>query len=260
MKLQKVHHKCSKLLSRFQTYSLTHQTRCVSHLSLGCYCDTVEHLHCNISRWGNQALNRNLRQFTHSKIQRESELPLLSHQSLVDDNSPIRSGWRIYPSPLPSIPSKRLARQQISLGPEHLSRGARTRGAEGETAQWHRGSPLVQALEGPVEKSTDKHLKSQWITHCRRVTRSWKIMKRRDVSFVVLKTNVNKLLGESHLHWEIHPDAWHDYRFFFFLKILSEEMPLAKPGSWRILVWVWLTQGFQNEENLPFPKSRDTQP
>lgn len=39
------------------------------------------------------------------------------------------------------------------------------------------------------------------------VTRSWKIMKLRDVSFVVLQTNVNKLLGEPHLHLEIHPDA-----------------------------------------------------
>lgn len=39
------------------------------------------------------------------------------------------------------------------------------------------------------------------------VTRSWEIMKLRDVSFVVLKTNVNKLLRESHLHLEIHPNA-----------------------------------------------------
>lgn len=39
------------------------------------------------------------------------------------------------------------------------------------------------------------------------VTWSWEIMELRDVSFVVLKTNVNKLLQESHLHLEIHPNT-----------------------------------------------------
>lgn len=34
---------------------------------------------------------------------------------------------------------------------------------------------------------------------------SWEIMKLREASFVELKTNVNKLLGESHLHVGSHP-------------------------------------------------------
>lgn len=58
-----------------------------------------------------------------------------------------------------------------------------------------------------LQELTDKHLKSWQITHRMLVTRSWEIMELRDVSFVVLKTNVNKLLQESHLHLEIHPAA-----------------------------------------------------
>lgn len=40
-------------------------------------------------------------------------------------------------------------------------------------------------------------------------------MELRDVSFVLLKTNVNKLLQGSHLHLGIHPKAWHDCWFIF---------------------------------------------
>lgn len=39
------------------------------------------------------------------------------------------------------------------------------------------------------------------------VIRLWKIMKLRDVLFVVLKINVNKLLGEFYLYLEIYFDV-----------------------------------------------------
>lgn len=88
------------------------------------------------------------------------------------------------------------------------------------------------------------------------VTRSWKIMKLRDVSFVVLKTNVNKLLGESHLHLEIYPDAWHDCQYF--LKLLWEEMPLIKSRSWRPQCAFDLVRPFQGKEIPPLQNRRNT--
>lgn len=82
------------------------------------------------------------------------------------------------------------------------------------------------------------------------VTRSWKIMKLRDVSFVVLKTNVNKLLGESHLHLEIHPDAWHDCRFF--LRYFEKKCHSLNPDHedhGRNLIWCRL---FKTRNAYPF--------
>lgn len=54
---------------------------------------------------------------------------------------------------------------------------------------------------------SDKDLKSEKITHCMLVIGSWEIIKLREASFVELKTNVNKLLGEPHLHGRSYPTA-----------------------------------------------------
>lgn len=66
--------------------------------------------------------------------------------------------------------------------------------------------PYKAVLKKKIYRS-DKDLKSEKITHCMLVIGSWEIIKLREASFVELKTNVNKLLGESHLHVGSNPTA-----------------------------------------------------
>lgn len=69
------------------------------------------------------------------------------------------------------------------------------------------GRALYSSAEKKKNYRSDKDLKSEKITHCMLVIGSWEIIKLREASFVELKTNVNKLLGESHLHGGSHPTA-----------------------------------------------------
>lgn len=66
-------------------------------------------------------------------------------------------------------------------------------------------------------------------------------MKLREASFVVLKTNVNKLLGKSHLHVKIHPTAWHNYRVFKDTPrnvTHSTLIPRAEKWGWELRSWL----------------------